>query len=180
MYFSTHAIADATDPLRSKLVLAKEIGPQIEDGYLHAYELFGLELDADLAILNACESGIGNLQAGEGMISLAYSLQFAGCRTAALSLWKVDEKVNTQITATFLDFLQKGHDKSEALRLAKLAFLEGQSEVLRHPFYWGGMVLMGQDGPIHWQGNQRPWWLWSILGLCLLLLALTPKLLNLR
>lgn len=180
LYFSTHAIADATDPLRSKLVLAKEIGPQIEDGYLHAYELFGLELDADLAILNACESGIGNLQAGEGMISLAYSLQFAGCRTAALSLWKVDEKVNTQITATFLDFLQKGHDKSEALRLAKLAFLEDQSEVLRHPFYWGGMVLMGQDGPIHWQGNQRPWWLWSILGLCLLLLALTPKLLNLR
>lgn len=180
LYFSTHAIANADDPLRSKLVLAKELGPQIEDGYLHAYELFGLKLDADLAILNACESGIGNLQAGEGMISLAYSLQFAGCRSAALSLWKVDEKVSTQITATFLELLQKGYDKSEALRLAKLRFLDSQSDILRHPFYWGGMILMGQDGPIHWQGKQRSWWLWSILGLCLVLLLFLPKLLNLR
>lgn len=180
LYFSTHAMANAADPLRSKLVLAKELGPQVEDGYLHAYELFGLKLNADLAILNACESGIGNLQAGEGMISLAYSLQFAGCRSAALSLWKVDEKVNTQITAVFMELLQKGYDKSEALRLAKLRFLEDQSNILQHPFYWGGMILMGEDGPIHWQGRRRLWWRWSFLGLIVLLLVLTPLFLKLR
>lgn len=167
LYFSTHAIANADDPLRSKLVLAKELGEQIEDGYLHAYELFGLKLDADLAILNACESGIGNLQAGEGMISLAYSLQFAGCRSTALSLWKVDEKVNTQITATFLKNLQKGYSKSEAMRQAKLSYLQESDEPLSHPFYWAGMIHMGQDGTIHATATRNNWWLWSlaIIGL---------------
>ncbi|MEZ4949999.1 MAG: CHAT domain-containing protein [Saprospiraceae bacterium] len=90
LYFGTHAIADAEDPLRSKLVLAKDF--EGEDGYLHAYELLGLPIEADLAVLNACESGLGNIQKGEGMISLSYSLQFAGCPSTVMSLWKVDEK----------------------------------------------------------------------------------------
>lgn len=181
LYFSTHAIANAADPLRSKLILAKELGPQIEDGYLHAYELFGLQLNADLAILSACESGIGNLQAGEGMISLAYSLQFAGCQSTALSLWKVDEKVNTQITAAFVENLQKGHRKSEALRLAKLAFLQDQPTELLHPFYWAGMIHMGQDGVIHPSRGYQFWWLWvsAAVGL-LFLLAFRGKALILR
>lgn len=181
LYFSTHAIANASDPLRSKLILAKELGAQIEDGYLHAYELFGLQLEADLAILSACESGIGNLQAGEGMISLAYSLQFAGCQSTALSLWKVDEKINTQITATFVDLLRKGHRKSEALRLAKLAYLQAQSEELLHPFYWAGMIHMGQDGVIHPSRGFRFWWLWvsAAVGL-LFFLLFRRKALNLR
>lgn len=181
LYFSTHAIANASDPLRSKLILAKELGAQIEDGYLHAYELFGLQLDADLAILSACESGIGNLQAGEGMISLAYSLQFAGCQSTALSLWKVDEKINTQITAAFVENLQKGHRKSEALRLAKLAFLQDQPEELLHPFYWGGMIHMGQDGIIHPAKKFKFWWLWvsGLIGL-LFLFLFRRKALNLR
>jgi len=167
LYFSTHAIANADDPLRSKLVLAKELGEQIEDGYLHAYELFGLKLDADLAILNACESGIGNLQAGEGMISLAYSLQFAGCRSTALSLWKVDEKVNTQITATFLKNLQKGYNKSEAMRQAKLTYLQENTDQLSHPFYWAGIIHMGQDGIIRATSARNNWWLWilAVLGI---------------
>ena len=181
LYFSTHAIANAADPLRSKLILAKELGEQIEDGYLHAYELFGLQLDADLAILSACESGIGNLQEGEGMISLAYSLQFAGCQSTALSLWKVDEKINTQITAAFMDNLQKGHRKSEALRLAKLSFLKDQPAELLHPFYWGGMIHMGQDGVIHPSRGFKFWWLWvsAAVGL-LFLLVFRGKALNLR
>ncbi len=181
LYFSTHAIADALDPLRSKLILAKELGAQVEDGYLHAYELFGLQLEADLAILSACESGIGNLQAGEGMISLAYSLQFAGCQSTALSLWKVDEKINTQITADFVENLQEGYRKSEALRLAKLTYLESQPPALLHPFYWGGMIHMGQDGVIHPSQGYKLWWLWlsAAVGL-LLLLLFRGKALSLR
>lgn len=181
LYFSTHAIANALDPLRSKLILAKELGPQIEDGYLHAYELFGLQLNADLAILSACESGIGTLQAGEGMISLAYSLQFAGCQSTALSLWKVDEKINTQITAAFVENLEKGYRKSEALRLAKLSFLKDQPSELLHPFYWAGMIHMGQDGLIHPSKGFKFWWLWVSAGVGLMFLLLfRGKALNLR
>lgn len=171
LYFGTHAIADAADPLRSKLVLAKEVGSQQEDGYLHAYELFGIPLAAELAILNACESGLGNLQKGEGMISLAYSMHFAGCPSTVMSLWKVDEKVSTSITLAFIKYLEKGYSKSEALRRAKLEYLSEQEGILSHPFYWGGLVLMGKDGAI--ELPQASWWRspWWWLGIsCLVLL----------
>jgi CHAT domain-containing protein len=162
LYFGTHAIADPTDPLRSKLVLAKEVGEQREDGYLHAYELFGLPLQAELAVLNACESGVGNLQKGEGMISLAYSMHYAGCPSTVLSLWKVDEKINTGITAQFLDYLQQGVSSSEALRQAKLDYLNSADARGQHPFYWGGMVLLGKDNPVALAAQPRR--AWALLG----------------
>ena len=149
IYFGTHAISNPQDPMRSKLVLAKEVGPQSEDGYLHAYEIYGLSLNADLAVLSACESGIGQLKEGEGMISLAYSLNFAGCPSTVMSLWKVDEKTNTWITDAFFDNIAEGMSKSEALRKAKLDFLEQADPIVKHPYFWSGMILMGQDGRVH-------------------------------
>ncbi len=165
LYFGTHAIADPADPLRSRLVLAKEVGAQTEDGYLHAYELYGLPLEAELAVLNACESGLGNLQKGEGMISLAYSIHYAGCPSTVLSLWKVDEKVSTQITENFLDFLDQGLSKSAALRQAKLDYLASANATLQHPFYWGGMVLMGKDGSVKLRQEGSHWYLWTVFGI---------------
>lgn len=165
--FGTHAIADSDDPLRSKLVLAKEVGEQKEDGYLHAYELYGIPLEAELAVLNACESGIGSLQAGEGMISLAYSIHYAGCPSTVMSLWKVDEKISTQITESFMQNLSDGYTKSEALRRAKLQYLESAESILQHPFYWGGMVLMGKDGELSIK-EKKPYWYW-ILGVGVIL-----------
>jgi len=146
IYFGTHAITNEHDPLRSKLVLSKELGDQDEDGYLHAYEIYGLDLQADLTVLSACESGIGQLEDGEGMISLAHSIHYAGCPSTILSMWKVDEKSNTHIIDLFLENIAKGQIKSEALRNAKLEFLSSDPDA--HPYLWGGMVLMGQDGPI--------------------------------
>ena len=168
LYFGTHAITNAKDPLRSKLVLAKEIGSQNEDGYLHAYEMYGLELDADLAVLNACESGIGNLKEGEGMISLAYSLNFAGCPSTIMSLWKVDEKTNTYITDLFFKYLSDGQSKSEALRNAKLEFLATADPTSLHPYYWSGMVLMGNDGVVPFKQKKDN----KLLILCIVLIII--------
>ncbi len=172
LYFGTHAIANADDPLRSRLVLAKDVGAHQEDGYLHAYELYGLPLKAELAVLNACESGLGELQEGEGMISLAYSIHYAGCPSTVMSLWKVDEKISTQITENFLEYLAKGYPKSEALRHAKLDYLSTAEGHLQHPFYWGGMVLMGQDGEVHLGKGGMIWW-WGLGLLGLIILGLT-------
>ncbi len=163
LLFGTHAIADSEDPLRSKLVLSKEIGEQKEDGYLHAYELYSIPLEAELAVLNACESGIGNLQAGEGMISLAYSIHYAGCPSTVMSLWKVDEKISTQITESFMQYLSEGKSKSEALRQAKLDYLNSAKSILQHPFYWGGMVLMGKDGELEVK-EKKGYWYWILGG----------------
>jgi len=148
IHFATHAISDESEPLKSKLVLSKDIGKQNEDGYLHAYEIYSIPLNAELAVLSACESGIGKLQKGEGMISLAYSMNYAGCPSTAMSLWKVDEKANTKIIEYFFNEIETGIDRSAALRNAKLKYLSEAKGDQSAPFYWAGMVLMGKDGPI--------------------------------
>lgn len=173
LYFGTHAVADPDDPLRSKLILAKTGEEQPpEDGYLHAYEIYGIPLRAKLAVLNACESGLGNLRKGEGMISLAYSVQFAGCPSTVLSLWKVDERVSTGITRDFLAYTAQGYVYSDALRLAKLDYLRQADTLLQHPFYWGGMVLMGKDRTVELTRAGPDWLLLSAGGLLLVALGL--------
>ena len=175
-HFATHAIAVEDDPLRSKLVLSKDIGEQQNDGYLHAYELYNFPLKAELAILSACESGIGSIQDGEGMISLAYSINYAGCPSVALSLWKIDEKSNAAILKGFYQNLNKSRNKSEALRQAKLNYLQLNDGILIHPFYWSGMIIMGNDQPM---SLERKWWpkykSWILLGLFLFIITIYLK-----
>lgn len=157
IYFGTHAIADAREPLRSRLLLTQD-GQGQEDGYLHAYEWYGLSLKAELTLLNACESGIGALQEGEGMVSLAHAIRYAGCPSTTLSLWKVDEKSSTQITEATLSYLQEGYPRDQALQQAQMDFLAQAPRDLQHPFYWGGIVLMGENDPISWTAKRSPWW----------------------
>jgi len=168
IYFGTHAITNEHEPLRSKLVLTKELGDQKEDGYLHAYEIYGLELAADLTVLSACESGIGQIEEGEGMISLAHSIHYAGCPSTVLSLWKVDEKSNTALIDAFLEKIADGQIKSEALRNAKLDYLSKNKGI--HPYFWGGMILMGQDGSIELVKKNQSY-LWYLTPIIVLILA---------
>lgn len=170
LYFGTHAISDEEDPVRSHLVLARNPGESEEDGLLHAYELFGIPVTAELAVLNACESGLGSIQEGEGMISLAYSLHFAGCPSTVMSLWKVDEKTSTTITEDYFSFLKDGLSKSDALRKAKLQYLDQADGSLQHPFFWAGMVLLGQDDPIEVKSWLPPRY-WFFLLIILLSVA---------
>jgi CHAT domain-containing protein len=172
IHFATHAIADEDDPLRSKLVLSKDADRSENDGYLHTYEIYNLNLQTELAVLSACESGIGNLQKGEGMISLAYSMNYAGCPSVIMSLWKIDEKTNAEITTSFYKYLAKGNDISSSLRAAKLDYLEKVEGTLAHPFYWSGLVLMGKNSTIDIPSPSINWKI-ILPIILLLLLALT-------
>jgi CHAT domain-containing protein len=165
LFFGTHAQADSEDPMRSRLLLAKKPdSTDTEDGYLHAHELYGIPLQADLAILNACESGLGALQEGEGMISLAYSMQYAGCPSTVMSLWKIDERTSTRLTEQMLKYLGRGKTRIQALRRAKMDYLRSASPDQRHPYYWSGLVLMGQEGAMPGRRRASPLW-WVVLGI---------------
>jgi len=163
LYFGTHGITDAIEPLQSKLILSKDIGEQKEDGYLHAYELFSLPLQADLAVLNACESGLGSIQSGEGMISLAYGMHYAGCPSTVMSLWKIDEKISTVITGAFIDNLSEEQSMGAALRQSKLDYLAQAGVQGQHPFYWSGMVLMGKDQVVDLEHVVHYHWIFLIV-----------------
>ncbi|MBP7513853.1 MAG: CHAT domain-containing protein [Flavobacteriales bacterium] len=165
LHLGTHAEMNERSPMYSRLVLSKD-GAGVDadaDGYLHAYEIYELDLRAQLAVLTACETGIGKNEEGEGVRSLGYSFAYAGCPSLVTSLWSIDEKVSSEIITRFYVHLAGGMPKHQALRQAKLDHLNSASEELAMPYYWAGMVLVGDTGPIQGVGTATRY-LWWILG----------------
>jgi len=169
LHLGTHAEMNATDPMYSRLVLSKDgegVDPDA-DGYLHAYEIYELDLRAQLAVLTACETGAGR-DDGEGVRSLGYSFAYAGCPSLVMSLWNIDEQVSAAVIERFYDHLADGLPKHEALRQAKLDHLQQASDELAMPYYWAGLVLVGDVSPVglSWWDRYR-WWVGG--GLLLLI-----------
>ena len=163
LHLGTHTKVNNEDPLQSKLFFARSFKDSSfsEDGDLHAYEVYPLQLHAKLAVLTACETGGGALRSGEGVMSLAYSFMFAGCPAVVMSLWNIDEKTNAEITKNFYKNLKAGNNKSKALRGAKLSFLKKNGGELANPFYWAGLCLIGDDAPVY---NNYVWyWIAGLL-----------------
>lgn len=171
IHLGTHGEIDDASPLFSRLIFAKDT---LEDGYLHTYEIFGLDLDANLAILSACETGSGAYSSGEGVISMAHAFTHAGCPSVLMSLWKIDEKSSAGILKYFYKYLLRGQSKSEALRMAKLDFLATAPVEMRDPYYWAGLVIMGDDSPLRLAGMQTIGWM-GVGALVLLLCVLGGK-----
>lgn len=161
LHLGTHAEMNATLPMYSRLVLSKDgEGQEAEaDGYLHAYEIYELDLRAQLAVLTACETGTGKHDAGEGVRSLGYGFAYAGCPSLVMSLWKIDEKVSAEIIGRFYRHLADGMPKHVALRQAKLDHLDAALDELALPYYWAGMVLVGDVEPVEVTAP----WPWTVI-----------------
>jgi len=121
-------------------------GPGDEDGILTASEIASLDLSkVDWAVLSACESGLGDLRSGEGVLGLRRAFEMAGANTLIMSLWKVEDEA----TATWMKQLYReranGLSTIEAVRRADLHLLRllRQRGRTAHPFFWGGFVAGG-------------------------------------
>ena len=115
----------------------------IDDGELHAYELYGLKLKALMAVLSSCESGLGKGYRGEGMISMANAFTYSGCENILMSLWKVNDQTSTTLMDNFYEHLLEGESIDEALRQAKLNYLELSDELTAHPKIWAPLIAYG-------------------------------------
>lgn len=154
IHLATHGIIDETDPLRSSLLLASPAAESGEDGLLEAQEIMRLELQADLAIVSACESGRDHDAGGAGMNGLSRAFLTAGCRTVIVSQWKIDSRRTAELIVSFFKFLHerrqsakigdgRAFGKADALRLAARKMMGNPATT--HPFYWGGMIAMGRN-----------------------------------
>lgn len=121
---------------------------------LYLEELYGLKIPNKLAVLSACNTGIGKVDDASGMVSLQRALNFAGTKATVASLWEVPDKTTSNIMISFYEYLKKGKTKSEALKYAKQDYFKTTSgDKLKHPYYWGGFVLYGDDTPILVKSN---------------------------
>jgi CHAT domain-containing protein len=136
--------------LRSGLLLSGaaqtitgEVMPNLEsndNGVLTAYEAMNLSLDGtDLIILSACETGLGDVRAGEGVYGLQRAFLVAGAKAMVMSLWKVDDAATQALMTNFYTNLAKGTPKAKAFKQAQLQLMTKYKE----PYYWGAFVMMG-------------------------------------
>jgi len=123
------------------------VGPDEDDGILTAEEVASLNLGSvEWAVLSACDTGLGTVAAGEGVLGLRRAFQVAGARTVIMSLWSVDDRAARQwMDALYRARLVQRLDSANAMREASVTFIrdrraKGQST---HPFYWGSFVAAG-------------------------------------
>jgi len=139
IHFATHGYF-SSDPQRMGLRLAPDPGGG-GDGLLQVFEVLRLDLAADLVVLSACETAQGQEVAGEGVIGLPRAFFYAGAKSVAVSLWKVDDVAARDLMIAFYGHLSEGLDKAEALRQAKLDLIAQGTRA--RPWFWAAFVLVG-------------------------------------
>ena len=152
LHFSTHGMVVPEYPELSALVLSqvgeKESGAASgEDGYLCMTEIADLDIAAEFVNLSACETGLGKLYAGEGVVGLTQSFLLAGAKGLSVSLWQVaDESTKEFMVGMYRLVKDEGLSYDEAIREMKLEFLGGAAYggKYKNPFYWAPFVYYGE------------------------------------
>ncbi|MCF8370159.1 MAG: CHAT domain-containing protein [Bacteroidales bacterium] len=173
LHLAMHALLDVEDPLESKLIFAQN-KDMVEDNFLNCHEIYGLNLNANLAVLSACQTAAGQIEKGEGVMSLTRAFMYAGVPSIVSTLWLADDASTKDIMLGFFDGLASKLPKDEALRQSKLKYLKNADPVFAHPFYWANFILVGDNHPISMTGKNRNGnvLLISILGFAFLLTAI--------
>ncbi len=107
-----------------------------------------LRLNAELVVLSACETGDGETNPGNGVVSLASTVASSGVHSILSTLWKVNDKATMHIMEHFYKGLKKGMTKNKALQVSKLEYINNIEAYAKHPFYWAGFMLYGNTRPL--------------------------------
>lgn len=143
IHIATHSLGDKKNPKLSGLLFFQNRDQRVsEDGILYSEETFNLDLDAELIVLSSCESGIGKLVKGEGMIALNRGFFYSGASHIIFSLWKVEDKATCRLMIELYRNILKNIPLSSALQQAKLTLIEDRFTAF--PKYWSGFILLGR------------------------------------
>ena len=171
LHLAMHTRVRDQHPLHSSLVF-RQSSDSLYDNFLEVSELYGMELNARLAVLSACKTGYGQWVRGEGVMSLSRAFAYAGCPSLVMSLWNAEDQSTAAIMVDFYKELKKGQSIDGALRQAKLNTLDNYSHDYygSHPFFWAAFVPVGEMGTVDIPSTSYNWLWWG--GGCLLLFVL--------
>ncbi len=141
LHLAMHGVVDKKFPLKSALIFSPNA--EGKDSLLAAKDLYSMSLNADLAVLSACDTGTGQLQKGEGAMSLARAFNYAGCPSLVASLWKAGDASTKDLMLRFYQNLQAGNPKDVALQKAKLAYLDANAQTYVYPKTWTHLTQIG-------------------------------------
>jgi CHAT domain-containing protein len=144
VHFATHGYLDSERPEFSALVLSlvDKDGAQ-QSGFLYAYEVYNLQLNSDVVVLSACETGLGKEIKGEGLVGLTRGFMYAGAPRVVVSLWSVNDKATADLMARFYRKMLKDNLRpAAALRAAQIEMLKESQ--WREPYYWAAFALQGE------------------------------------
>ncbi|WP_226589821.1 CHAT domain-containing protein, partial [Microseira wollei] len=143
IHFATHGLVDPIAPELSGVVLSlydQKGNPS--DGFLRLHDIFNLNLPAELVVLSACETGLGENVKGEGLVGLTRGFMYAGARRVVVSLWSVNDAATSELMAKFYQkMLQGGQNPITALREAQLEMWNSANR--QSPYYWAAFTVQG-------------------------------------
>jgi CHAT domain-containing protein len=141
VHFASHGVIDEEHPQYSSLILNRD---DKEDGYLTMREVFDLKLNADLVVLSACKSGLGQRIRGEGVTGLSRSFFGAGASSVLVSLWNVYDRSTSDFMSSFYSEMETAKlNKAAALKAARRKMI--LSKKYSHPYYWSPFILIGKS-----------------------------------
>ncbi|MDX1585719.1 MAG: tetratricopeptide repeat protein [Balneolaceae bacterium] len=142
LHLATHAFASDSAEGRAGIAFHPETEAGTgDDGILYAEEIYGLDLDNELVVLSACETGTGEIRTGEGIIGLSRAFQYAGAENLMVSLWSVEDRSTARLMISFYEGIQKGQNPAIALQSAKQELADSSN--FAHPRYWSPFIFIG-------------------------------------
>lgn len=144
VHIASHSFMNEDQPDMSAVIFAQPTDSVYSnDGILYAAETYNLDLSSDLVVLSSCESGLGKLFKGEGMIGLTRGFLYSGTNNIIFSLWKIPDKHTSELMVEFYRQMISGKSYSESLREAKLKLIE--NNITARPRSWAGFLLVGAN-----------------------------------
>ena len=143
IHFATHGILNSEHPELSGLVLSLvDARGAPQNGFVRLFDIYNMDLNAELVVLSGCQTGLGKQMRGEGLIGLTRGFMYAGAARVIASLWRVDDAATAELMKKFYEgVLTRGEQPAPALRRAQ-TWMRRQ-KLWSSPYYWAGFVLQG-------------------------------------
>lgn len=176
IHFSAHAFVDNSDYMNSFIALSKD---RNEEYQLKYEDILNLNLDSELVVLSACQTGSGKSISGEGLMSLSRAFVQSGCKTSMGAYWNAPDLSTMQLMELFYSNLKEGMTKSNALRQAQIEYLENEEYATPRtssPFFWSTWAIYGDSTPIPEIKSSNLFstnnWIYTLFGLLVIFITI--------